>query len=79
MSHSPVKLQMASALVALVLAIAAGIAIGGWLYWWCAAFFWVVVTPLWVGNIALGGGFNDPPIHVFSRIKQARQHGLFDQ
>lgn len=78
MTRAPVKPQPVYALLALALAIAFGIAIGEWLYWWCAAFFWVVLTPLWVGNVALGGGFNEPPIDVFSRIRYVRQHGLFD-
>lgn len=76
-SRVEVAPQPATAAVALGIAVVAGLALGFWWYWAVAIFWWVVLTPMWVGNVFLGGGLQDPPIHVVARIKLARQQGLF--
>src|SRR5262249_47431562 len=71
-SRSPDRLQVASAFVTMVFAAAAAGALwvfGGPAFGVAVA----IVAPLWVVNVALGGGMNQSPLDCCGRVARFRK------
>jgi fatty acid desaturase len=67
------ELQPASAIVALLGAIGSAVALWVLVGWWLGIIV-LALMPLYVVNVALGGGFNDSPLDGISRFQPFRRN-----
>jgi hypothetical protein len=67
----PDCLQIASGAATAVLAVVLTIVL--WAMWGAGlAVALLLLSPIWIINVSLGGGFNEPPLDAFGRLRRFR-------